>query len=56
MDPLASFEARSFWQATMPALPDRRGRPLPDVADVVVIGGGYTGVSAARAVARPDAE
>jgi glycine/D-amino acid oxidase-like deaminating enzyme len=51
MDPLASFEARSFWQATMPALPDRRGRPLPDVADVVVIGGGYTGVSAARQLA-----
>ena len=51
MDPLASFEPRSFWQATMPALPDRRGRPLPDVADVVVIGGGYTGVSAARQLA-----
>ncbi len=49
--PLTSFERRSFWQATMPALPDRRGRPLPDVADVVVIGGGYTGVSAARQLA-----
>ncbi len=35
----------------MPALSDRRGRPLPDVADVVVIGGGYTGVSAARQLA-----
>lgn len=49
--PLTSFERRSFWQVTMPALPDRRGRPLPDVADVVVIGGGYTGVSAARQLA-----
>ena len=46
------FERRSLWQATMPALPDRSGRPLPDVADVVVIGGGYTGIGAARELAR----
>ena len=46
------FERRSFWQATMPALPDRSGRPLPDVADVVVVGGGYTGINAARELAR----
>jgi glycine/D-amino acid oxidase-like deaminating enzyme len=45
------FERRSFWQATMPALPDRSGRPLPDVADVVVIGGGYAGINAARELA-----
>ena len=36
----------------MPALPDRSGRPLPDTADVVVIGGGYTGINAARELAR----
>ncbi len=36
----------------MPALPDRSGRPLPDTADVVVIGGGYGGVNAARELAR----
>ena len=42
------IEERSFWQATMPAMPDRRGRPLPDAADVVVVGGGLTGLSAAR--------
>ncbi len=41
-----------FWQATMPALPDRAGRQLPDTADVVVIGGGYTGINAARELAR----
>ena len=35
----------------MPALPDRSGRPLPDTADVVVIGGGYTGINAARELA-----
>ena len=36
----------------MPALPDRAGRPLPDSADVVVIGGGYGGINAARELAR----
>lgn len=46
------FERRSFWQATMPALPDRSERPLPEAADVVVIGGGYTGINAARELAR----
>ena len=46
------FERRSFWQATMPELPDRSGRPLPDRADVVVIGGGYAGINAARELAR----
>lgn len=39
---------RSFWQATMPHVADRRATPLPDSADVVVIGGGFTGLSAAR--------
>ncbi len=46
------FERRAFWQATMPVLPDRAGRQLADTADVVVIGGGYTGVNAARELAR----
>jgi glycine/D-amino acid oxidase-like deaminating enzyme len=46
------FERRSFWQATMPDLADRSGQPLPDSTDVVVIGGGYTGINAARELAR----
>jgi glycine/D-amino acid oxidase-like deaminating enzyme len=46
------YERRSFWQATMPELPDRSGRSLPDSADVVVIGGGYAGINAARELAR----
>jgi glycine/D-amino acid oxidase-like deaminating enzyme len=49
------FERRPYWHATMPELPDRRDRPLPDAADVVVIGGGYTGVNAARELARQGA-
>ena len=46
------FERRSLWSATMPALPDRSGLALPDTADVVVIGGGYAGINAARELAR----
>ena len=46
------FERRSLWSATMPALPDRSGRRLPDSSDVVVIGGGYAGITAAAELAR----
>jgi glycine/D-amino acid oxidase-like deaminating enzyme len=45
------YERKPYWHATMPALPDRSGRSLPDAADAVVIGGGYTGVAAARKLA-----
>jgi glycine/D-amino acid oxidase-like deaminating enzyme len=45
------YERRPYWQATMPALPDRTARPLPETADVVVVGGGYTGVACARKLA-----
>jgi glycine/D-amino acid oxidase-like deaminating enzyme len=45
------YERRAYWHATMPALPDRRGRDLPDVVDALVVGGGYTGVAAARKLA-----
>ena len=49
------YERRPYWHATMPELPSYRGRDLPDTADVVVIGGGYTGINAARVLARAGA-
>jgi glycine/D-amino acid oxidase-like deaminating enzyme len=49
------YERRSLWSATMAPLPDRAGRPLPDRVDVVVVGGGYAGVNAARELARQGA-
>jgi glycine/D-amino acid oxidase-like deaminating enzyme len=49
------FERRPYWHATTPTLPDRSGRELPERADVVVVGGGYTGVSAARRLAQQGA-
>ena len=35
----------------MPTLHDRGGRQLPDTVDVAIVGGGYTGVAAARKLA-----
>jgi glycine/D-amino acid oxidase-like deaminating enzyme len=49
------FERRPYWHATMPDLPSRRDRPLPDGADVVIVGGGYLGINAARTLARAGA-
>lgn len=40
-----------YWWDTAPALPNLRVRPLPAKTEVVVIGGGYTGLSAARVLA-----
>ena len=48
---LQAVDQRSYWQVTAPEMPDRRGRDLPDAADVVVVGGGLTGLSAARRAA-----
>jgi glycine/D-amino acid oxidase-like deaminating enzyme len=45
------YEPRPYWRATMPALPDRSGKSLPDDVDVAVVGGGYTGLAAARQLA-----
>ena len=44
-----------YWLDTAPALPDRSGRELPGEADVVVVGGGLTGLSTAYHTARKGA-
>ena len=44
-----------YWLDTAPQLPDRSGKPLPESADVVVIGGGLTGLSTAYHAARKGA-
>ncbi|MGH7535055.1 MAG: NAD(P)/FAD-dependent oxidoreductase, partial [Gemmatimonadales bacterium] len=43
---------RSYWQDTARSEPLPLAPELPERTDVAVIGGGYTGVAAARAIAR----
>jgi choline dehydrogenase-like flavoprotein len=50
---LEAADPRPCRHVTMPPPPDRSGRALPDSADVVVVGGGSTGVAAARSPAGP---
>jgi len=47
----SDYERRAYWHATMPPMHDRSGRQLPDSVDVAIVGGGYTGVAAARKLA-----
>ncbi len=55
IDGLDAFDARPFWQTTVPNPPAFTDRPLAHRADVVVVGGGYTGLSAAASLARTGA-
>jgi len=45
-----------FWTASAPAPKTYLNKPLPEKADVVVIGGGFTGTSAALQLAKGGAE
>jgi glycine/D-amino acid oxidase-like deaminating enzyme len=46
------LQQTSLWAATAAELPSFANRPLPERADVVVIGAGYTGLSAALRLAK----
>lgn len=46
------MQLQSLWSATAPELESFANRPLPERADVVIIGGGYTGLSAALQLAK----
>ncbi len=46
------MKLESFWQATTPAFHGAAQGSLPSHADVIVIGGGFTGVSATLSLAR----
>jgi glycine/D-amino acid oxidase-like deaminating enzyme len=41
-----------FWWVDAPAPKSYRNKPLPEKADVVVVGGGFTGTSAALRLAK----
>lgn len=43
---------KSFWADTITMAATEASRPLPESVDVAVIGGGYSGLSAARTLAR----
>lgn len=44
-----------YWWDTAPDLPGHADRPLPERVDVAVVGSGYTGLSAARQLAKSGA-
>src|SRR3954463_4528574 len=46
---------RCLWTDSSP-LPGSPASPLPDSTDVLIVGGGYTGLSAARCLARHGAD
>ncbi|WP_454280364.1 NAD(P)/FAD-dependent oxidoreductase [Sphingomonas sp. Marseille-Q8236] len=50
------MKLESYWTDTSSQFADAARVPMPDTADVVVVGGGFTGLSAARSLARSGAQ
>lgn len=50
-----SFREENFWLTTLPTSAPDATPPLPEKVDVAVIGGGFTGLSAARTLAKQGA-
>jgi glycine/D-amino acid oxidase-like deaminating enzyme len=50
-DPVMNLKERNYWLDTV-AMPSGINGPLPETADVAVIGAGFTGLSAARTLAK----
>ena len=52
---MPTYQQLPYWHASMPAIPEPSAHPLPERADVVIVGGGYTGSVAALQLARAGA-
>jgi glycine/D-amino acid oxidase-like deaminating enzyme len=50
-----SYQLMPYWHASMPPIPEPPTHPLPERADVVIVGGGHTGTVAALQLARAGA-
>lgn len=50
-----SYQQLPYWHTTVAPIPEPADHPLPERADVVIVGGGYTGCTAALQLARSGA-
>ena len=55
-DVFANLKPECLWTEQAPPPPDLGRDPLPERADVAIVGGGYTGLSAARQLAKLGAQ
>ena len=53
---MPTYQQLPYWHASMAPIPEPPAHPLPERADVVIVGGGYTGGVAALQLARAGAQ